>query len=175
MTIIDYLLLAMIALSAVMGLFRGFIAEAFSLLGWIVGAWAAWRFGFQVAEWLPDFFGYRTAQVWVARGAILVGVLILTGVANAIVSFVMGRTGLDGTDRVVGLIFGLGRGIVLTGITVSVLEFAGFQESSWWRESTLIPYAEPIVDSLRDIADKGLELLQDGASRMDASSFAIEE
>ena len=174
MIVIDYLLLGIVALSALMGVFRGFVKESLSLVAWVIGIWGAWRFGFVVAQWLPEFLGDVMARVWAARLAILILVLIIGGVASGIISFLMGRTGLNGTDRFVGMIFGLARGIVLVGVTISTLEFAGFQADPWWRQSKLIPYAAPIADSLRDIADQGLELLQENAGRIGVSSLDIE-
>lgn len=174
MIVIDYLLIAIVALSAVLGIFRGFVKEAVSLLGWIFAIWGGWRFGAQVADWLPDLFGDGMARVWVGRLAILIGVLIISGIISGLISFVMGRSGLDGTDRFIGMIFGLGRGVILAGVVVSVLKFAGFQTDSWWGQSKLIPYAAPIAESLRDLADEGLELLQDRTGRIGATSLGME-
>ena len=171
---VDYLLIAILFLSAVMGLFRGFVKEALSLIGWIVAIWAAWRFGGQVSTWVPDLVGSRTARVWVARVIILIGVLIGSGVVSGVIAFVMGRTGLDGTDRLIGMIFGLGRGVILAGVAVSVLEFAGFREDSWWQESKLIPYAAPIAENLREIADEGMEFLQENPRELETSPFSSE-
>ena len=165
MVTIDYLLIAVFVLSAALGIYRGFVKEALSLLGWVIAVWAAWRYGARVADWGFDFSDNPMARVWVARVIILVVVLFASGVVSAIVSFLMGKTGLDGTDRVIGMIFGLGRGLVLAAVVINVLQYAGFEADPWWEESRLITYIMPVADSLRDIADDGMEMLREGINR----------
>ena len=167
MVTIDYLLIAVFVLSAALGIYRGFVKEALSLLGWIIAVWAAWRYGARVADWGSDFSDNPMARVWVARVIILVVVLFAGGVVSAIVSFLMGKTGLDGTDRVVGMIFGLGRGLVLAAIVINVLQYAGFEADPWWEESRLITYIMPVAHILRDLADDGMDRLRERINRFE--------
>ena len=53
----------------------------------------------------------------------------------------------------------MGRGIVLAAMLVVTLDVMSFDQSPWWNESKLIPYAAPIADIIRDMAEDGLELL----------------
>jgi len=172
---IDYALLAVVGLSALAGFFRGFFKEAFSLLGWVIAIWGAWSFGEQAAAMMPAFVADQNVMVWVGRLAILIGVLLITGILSRIASMVMGKTGLDGTDRVVGIIFGLARGVVLAGLVVNLIQVAGFEGNPWWQESKLIPYAAPIAKSLRDIADDGVEKLYEEAGQLEVPSLGQEE
>ena len=160
MIIIDYLLVGIIVLSAILGLFRGFIKEALSVVGWVAGVWGAWQFGPQAAARLPDFVDDPVVDLWIARLLVLVGVLFIRGVIIRLVSLVLHQAGLSGTDRLIGMVFGLARGVVLIGVVVSLLKVAGFDAVPWWRESLLIPYAAPIADRLSDYADDGIDLLQ---------------
>jgi membrane protein required for colicin V production len=173
MVAIDYLLIAVFVLSAALGIFRGFVKEALSLLGWIVAVWVAWRFGASGAELLPDFSADPMVRVWIARLIILIGVLVASGIVSGLVSFVMGKTGLDGTDRLIGMIFGLGRGVVVVGVVINLLQFAGFDADPWWEESRLITYMMPVADSLRDIADDGLDMLREGTNRSEAPLVSL--
>jgi len=69
------------------------------------------------------------------------------------------------------MVFGLARGIILAGVAVLVLEFAGFSESSWWKDSKLIPYAAPVADFVADAAEEGIDYLDvDGEEVMDAAT-----
>jgi membrane protein required for colicin V production len=159
MITVDYVLLSIFVLSAIIGIFRGFVREAISLVGWIVAVWGAWRYGAHVSAWLPDFVDDVTLKIWAARLLVLIGVLIISGLTSRVVSFLVDRTGLSGTDRMVGMVFGLARGMVLAGLAVNLLEVAGFAEEPWWPESKLIPYLAPVAQRLSDIADEGLDML----------------
>jgi membrane protein required for colicin V production len=159
MITVDYVLLSIFAVSAIIGVFRGFVKEAISLFGWIVAIWGAWRYGAQASAWLPDFVDDVTVKIWVARLLILIGVLIISGLTSRLISFLIDKTGLSGTDRVVGMVFGLARGMVLAGLAVNLLEVAGFKDEPWWPESKLIPYLAPVAQRLSDIAAEGLDML----------------
>jgi len=168
MIAVDYVLMSIFAVSAIIGLFRGFVKEAISLIGWVVAVWGAWRFGAQVSAWLPDFVDDVTIKIWAARLLVLIGVLIVSGLISRLVSFLIDKTGLSGTDRMVGMVFGLARGMVLAGLAVNLLEVAGFDEASWWPESKLIPYVEPVAQRLSDIAEEGLEMLDNPIDQIES-------
>jgi len=157
---VDYVLIAVLALSTIVSLFRGFFKEAFSVFTWVAALWVAWKFGPQGAEMMSDW-GTSIMRLWAARAIILVLVLLIGGVSNWLLGMLLHRTGLSGTDRVIGMVFGLGRGIIVVGVIIVVLEIMKFNETPWWQESKLIPYAAPVVDTIRHVAQDGREFLGD--------------
>jgi len=171
MIFIDYLLLAIVVASAVIGIFRGFVKEAMSLVSWVLAVWVSIQFGHVAAEWLGGTIDSYTLRLWGGRALLLVGTLFLGGAISWLISSIMDETGLSGTDRAVGILFGLARGVILAGIVVLLLEFAGFSESSWWQDSKLIPYAAPVADFVEEVAEEGIEYLDvDKEQVMDAAS-----
>lgn len=169
MIAVDYLLIAILVLSAVIGLFRGFVKEAISLLGWILAIWGAWRFGADVAALLPDFVDDGTVKIWAARLLVLIGVLFVSGLLSWLTSLLVEKTGLSGTNRMVGMVFGLARGVIFAGVAVYLLDVAGFDEESWWSESKLIPYVAPIAQKLNDLAAEGIEMLDQPIDKIESS------
>jgi len=161
MVIVDYLLLAVFLLSALLGLFRGLIREALSLIGWILAVWCAWRFGATVAEMIPSVADDSVIETWVARAIVLIAVLILSGLLSRLISYVIQQSGLSGTDRMVGMVFGMMRGIVLVSLVVLLLDVGGLDADPWWQESMLIPHAAPLAERLGDIAGDGVELIRE--------------
>ena len=159
MVTVDYMLVAVALLSALMGLFRGLIKEALSLAGWILAVWCAWRFGAVVAERIPSVADDSIIETWVARVIVLIVVLIVSGLVSRLISILIHQTGLSGTDRMVGTVFGMARGVVLVGLVVLLLDAGGFDEDPWWQESKLIPYAAPVVDTIRFVVEDGQEFL----------------
>ena len=159
MIFIDYILLAILAISAVISIFRGFIKESMSLVSWIVAIWAASEFGPEVADMLGGSVESETLRLWGGRGILLVGTLFVGGLISWLVGELMESTGLTGTDRAVGMIFGLARGAILAGVVVLVLRFAGFEKDSWWNDSKLIPYAAPVAELVEDVAQDGIDYL----------------
>ncbi len=83
------------------------------------------------------------------------------GLVAWFLGLVLSSTGLTGTDRALGMVFGFGRGVLLAGLLVMGLDLLGFREASWWEQSKLIPYALPVADIIRHAAEDGMELLDD--------------
>jgi membrane protein required for colicin V production len=161
MVIIDYFLIVIVGLSTVVSLFRGFFKEAVSLGAWVAALWLAWKFGPEVAGFLETWIDAAVVRMWAARVIIVVATLIAGGLLGWFFGIVLDSAGLSGTDRAIGMVFGLARGILLAGLLVMVLDMMGFSESPWWDESKLIPYVAPVADIVRHAGEDGLEYLED--------------
>ncbi len=166
MSTFDYLLLAMLLASALVGILRGLIREAMSLAIWVIALWSAARFDAQVAHLFSNTIRDPLWQLWAARLVLFVGVLFAGSVLAWIVSYFVRRSVITGTDRTLGMLFGLARGVVLAGILVLALELGGFAAEPWWRESKLIPYAVAVAAELRDVAQLQLQLAEQQGVRL---------
>lgn len=148
MTWIDYLILGIIVISALVSLLRGFLRETVSLLAWIIGFWLALRF----AHALGGLFGFvHNPSVRVVIGFILIFVVVL--MAGATTNFFVGklvkRSGAGMADRVLGMLFGFARGVVIVVVLALVAGFTLLPRSPTWRNSLLAPYAETLALDLR--------------------------
>jgi membrane protein required for colicin V production len=161
MVTVDYLLAAVFLLSALMGFFRGLVKEALSLVGWVVAVWCSWRFGEAVAERIPSVADDSFIETWVARLIVLIVVLILSGLLSRLIAHLVHQSGLSGTDRLIGMVFGMARGVVLVGLVVLLLDATGFDANPWWQDSKLIPYAAPLAEQFGTIAGDSVGLIQD--------------
>lgn len=161
MAIVDYALIVIVGLSAVVSLFRGFFKEAVSLGTWVVSLWLAWKVGPQVAGFLEPWISTSVLRLWAARALVVIAVLIAGGILSWFFSVILDNTGLSSTDRAIGTVFGFARGVLLAGLAVMALDLMGFREAAWWDESKLIPYAAPVADIIRHAAEDGLEFLED--------------
>ncbi|MCC5795400.1 MAG: CvpA family protein [Chromatiales bacterium] len=168
---LDYVLLGVIVVSALIGVLRGFVRESLSLLTWILAIWAAARFGAEAGGLLGDWIADPLILLWAGRLMVLVGVLVVGSVIGAIIGHLVSHSLLTGTDRLLGMLFGLGRGVLLAALGVLVLEMAGFEQEEWWRESRLVPQFAPLGGWLRELAGQGLDYL-DGAVWLPARSDA---
>jgi membrane protein required for colicin V production len=156
MTTFDYVLLGMLLVSGLVGVIRGLIREALSLIIWVTALWCAARFGPQAARLFARLLDDSLWQLWAGRLALFVGVLFAGSIVAWIVTYFVRRSVITGTDRVLGMLFGIARGAVLAGILVLALDLGGFAAESWWRESKLLPYAAAVGAELRDVAEEQL-------------------
>src|SRR5262249_6777348 len=134
----DYCIIAALALSVLMGLWRGFIGEVLALACWVLAFWVAWMFGDKLAA---EFTAITLPSARLLLGYSVCFVTVL--IAGAIVSFLMRKliagSGLSGSDRLLGMLFGLLRGLALVTLTVLVLGFTPLPRDPWWKQSQLLP------------------------------------
>ncbi|HJP98465.1 MAG TPA: CvpA family protein, partial [Rhodanobacteraceae bacterium] len=139
----DILILAVLALSMLFGLLRGFVSTVLSLLCWIAAFWIAWAFGAEVAEFYGGFLAEPAARLIAGYLTCFIGVLIVGALIGWLVRKLMDRGGLRGADRFLGLLLGLARGLLLVTCAVLILGFTALpREANWWRQSLLLPSFE---------------------------------
>lgn len=142
----DYLLAGVLLISLLIGLFRGFVKEVFSLASWIFAVWAALQLGPAVAErWLASLES-PTVRMGAAYAGVFLVVLICGAILAHMVTLLVNRTHLQGTDRSLGLVFGLLRGAVIATGLILLARITPLPQESWWRESALIPHFERLAD-----------------------------
>ncbi len=113
MTYVDGIVLAVLAVSALVGLVRGLVREVLGLAAWVLAAWGAIRFYPLLAPTTHGWFGDSNVSDVVAYGIGFVGLLIvLSIVANLVAGFVQ-VSALGSLDRTLGVLFGLLRGAVV--------------------------------------------------------------
>ena len=145
---IDYAILAIVGISGVISLIRGFIREALSLVGWVAAFWLALAFSGQIAPRLEAYVTTPSARLGIAFVAIFIGVLLLSGIVLRLVGLLVEKTGLSGTDRTIGILFGVLRGIVIVGLLVLAGGLTPLPQDPWWRESTFLPHFERVANEI---------------------------
>jgi membrane protein required for colicin V production len=149
----DYVIVAIVGLSVVLGIFRGFVREAVALASWLLGIWVAWHHSEFLHPYLGGVLESPLQKAWAARALVLLMVLLAGAVIGAILAWVT-RTaaGLGPMDRLFGLVFGLTRGALIVGLVVLVGQTLRLDGESWWQRSTLMPYAEQVGEWLQGYA-----------------------
>lgn len=142
---VDILIISIIAVSAIISLIRGFVQEALSLATWIAAFAIAWFFFRTFAVQLEPWIDVASLRLGVAYGVIVLVVLLLGALVNHFVKALVETTGLSGTDRLIGIFFGVARGAVVVSILVLLAGLTPFPEDSWWTDSRLLPYFQEMA------------------------------
>lgn len=136
MVALDWLLLAVLVVSLLLGAWRGLVFEMLSLLAWVVAFVAAQWFATDVAQWLPMTGAANSMRY--AAGFLLT--FVVTAFAGGLVAVLIKKmisvAGLGPVDRVLGCAFGLVRGLVLLLAAAVVIAMTPLKTSVWWTEST---------------------------------------
>lgn len=151
----DIIIVCILLLSALISLFRGFVKEALSLVSWFLAFWIAITFCHQVSDLLVNYIKSPTLRLGAAFGGVFIVVLIACAIINTLISTLVHKTGLSGTDRLLGVIFGGVRGVLLIAALLLVAQITTpVQEETWWTGSMLIHYFQPVEVWLQNFIPK---------------------
>ena len=143
---IDYIIIGIIAFSIIVSLLRGFVREVMSLASWVVAFIVASQFYPYLATYLTQIESDYVRN-GTAIGILFVLTLIVGGIVNYVISQLVDKTGLTGTDRVLGAAFGLISGALIVAAILFFLDtFTNFEQTDWWKESKLIPHFGFIIE-----------------------------
>lgn len=135
----DWLIVGVLLLSALVSLLRGLVVEVASLAIAIAGALLAFHFASPAAE----RFLQGVEVVPLRTGIAALAIYVLTSIVGALVLYLLKRliqgAGLSGTDRLLGLVFGLARGLLVVVALFWVGSLVRLDQSQWWQQSQLLP------------------------------------
>ena len=156
---IDWVLLGVLAVSTIIGLWRGLVREVMSILIWVVAIWAALKYSEVAAGYLSSWITMPSMQGLVGFAGVLLVTLAVGGLLVWLIGKLVDSTGLSGTDRTFGMLFGVARGVIIIAVAVLVARFTVIPQDPWWQESTLLPHFERI-------AEEGVTLLPPDVQEM---------
>ncbi len=139
----DYGILGFILLSTFIGLQRGFVREVLSLAALGVSLAVAYGFSDRLDPVLQNYISLPSMRQIAAFALLFFVVLIAMALLNYVLVGVISLADLGGTDRLLGMIFGVARGVVMVVALVFLLGFTPFPKDPWWKESQLL---QPFTD-----------------------------
>ncbi len=142
---VDVSILVIIAISALISLFRGFTREVLSLASWVVAIWAGLNFSHIVEPLLQPHIDALTPRLVVAFAIVFFGTLVVAALVNYLIVKLIQQTGLGGTDRAVGMLFGVARGVAIVAVLVLLGGLTPMPRDGWWQQSVLLVHFEQLV------------------------------
>ena len=140
LNVFDWILVAIIATSSVFGLLRGFVKELLSLASWVAAFFVARLFSFKLSNFMVDWIDQPQFRVIAAFVILFAATLVVGALINNVFSRLVSATGLTGTDRLFGMVFGVVRGGLLVIVIVSLLSLTPVSNDEWWQSSLIIPH-----------------------------------
>jgi membrane protein required for colicin V production len=157
MNLADYLVILAVLLSAIIGAVRGFLREAVAVVTLVLAIFLAWTFADRLAPHLGGLLKSEPVATWAARALIFFLVVLVGMAVAALLSHFVRLSLFSGTDRFLGFLFGLLRGVLMLGVFVILGQVLRLDGEPWWEKSKLIPYGESVASGLRAIVGDQFE------------------
>ena len=135
---VDGVIAGLILFSGLIGFARGLVREAWSLVIWCAALLAAWLYHSHFVDLLAEWIALQSLRPAAAFALVAFVVLIVGAVIGHWITGLVQKTGLTGTDRLLGLLFGGARGGLLAALAVFLAALTPMAEESWWKDSMLI-------------------------------------
>lgn len=168
---VDLVIIGIVVLSALISFMRGFVREVMSLLVWVAAVAIGYKFypvAVPLVEEYASFLAKDASLMNFAAGALIfLAALIVLGIISYLISNVLLRKPLGIGDRVLALVPGVGRGVLLVGILGVIVSVLGIDErpkdhppeaSYWSEEAQFWPQTAELSDWLMSV---GREMIND--------------
>jgi len=142
---VDFVFIGIIGLSVLLSVWRGFFKEALALFTWVAALVVAFTFYEPAGELLSGFVTSPTVRYGIGFAVLFLAVLILGAILTYLFSQLVTKTGLTGTDRALGVVFGLARGVVIVVLLVMLGGLTTLPQEKWWQESQLMARFEDLA------------------------------
>lgn len=158
---LDIIILVIIAISVITGLFRGFVKELLALGIWVAAIWTAFHFCAQASDWLKPWIHQSDIRTVAGFALIMISILLLGGITSNLLSIIIAKSGLSGTDRLFGMVFGFARAVFIISLLIVVAKLSGFPDTPYTSKSKLYAEFKPVVGYLASFAPGWLERLKE--------------
>ena len=148
---LDWILLAILLLSMLIGAWRGLVYEVLSLANWALAFFLAQHFSPAFAAWLPmtnasEAIRYGVAFVLLFVVSVFAGSLLIW-----LVSQLFKAAGLRPADRALGAVFGVLRGAVVLLAATVLVTMTPWKSQLWWTQSTAAAWAVAVVAQIKPV------------------------
>jgi membrane protein required for colicin V production len=144
----DFVIIAVVLLSAAISFVRGFLREAISLAAWVVAIWVGLAFSEGQARLLEPWVETPSIRIGLAFAVLFIATLLIGALVNYLFRQLVEVTGIGGMDRFIGLFFGAARGVVIMALVLLLAGLTPLPQDPWWQQSVLISYLQPLVSWL---------------------------
>lgn len=163
----DIVVIGVFVISIVIGIMRGLIKESLSIASWIVSIWLAATFKVQAGELFAQYVNIPnpTFRIWIGFGLVFVVSLFVFAVINYIVTKLLVRGPIKGTDRFLGIFFGAARAGLIVVAFMILFRGLGFSDAQWWKDSKFIPVLTPVADFIEPMVFDHLPKKEEGEEK----------
>lgn len=162
----DYLTIAIIVISTLISLIRGFVCEIMSLITWIIAFIIAFEFSGKLSLAFANYIQSQSTRLAIGFAIIFIVTLILGSLIGHFLSMLVSKGKIKGVDRTLGMIFGFMRGILVIAVILLLVSIGSPDHAKWWTESYLLPHFQGLVNWLSGFLPHQISSLQQATNNV---------
>ena len=148
---VDWILLAVLGLSLLLGVWRGIVQEVLSLAGWVVAFYVSQMYAPSAAAWLPMDGSSQMLRYAAGFVVVFIAVLAATVLVSWMVKKLVSAVGLGPLDRLLGSIFGLMRGVVILLAASVIVGMTPMRETEAWKQAQGAQWLQQLLHVLKPV------------------------
>lgn len=141
---VDYAILFIVGLSMMTGLIRGFVRELIALCIWVSAIWIGYHYSSEVSPYLRSYLEDNMLRQIASFVLLMLGTVLVGSILSSILSFILSRSPLKGTDRLLGMAFGFVRGTFIVALLIGVIHLTSLASDSEFRNAPIYLRFQPI-------------------------------
>lgn len=149
MTIFDYVVITVLAVSVLLSAMRGFVREVLGLVAWVAAFIAAVTLSGPFSNLMVATIPEERLRAVLAFVGVFVGTLILVSLIAMAFSRLLKSAGLGLEDRVLGGAFGLARGLLIIMVLVILAGLTNLPKQPAWTNAVLSPPLEALAKTMK--------------------------
>jgi membrane protein required for colicin V production len=153
---LDLLLIGILLVSLIWGLFRGLVREVLALGSWVLAGWLTWRYGAKLGDYLMEWLSTERLSYFAGLGIVFISSLAAFTLISRVAYKQFRISGLTAMNRILGAIFGIVRGVVVSTLLLFGAQYSPATEANWYRDSELVPYFAPLLEFADDVVSQQL-------------------
>jgi len=154
---LDWLIIGILLFSTFIGLYRGFSREALSLVTLVFAVWLSLQYSPVAGAYLESSITSDSLRNIIAFGLVFVLGLVIGAVVSSIIGKIINVSGLWGFDKILGVIFGFARGVLIVVVLLVGLNVVGVSAQPVWHQSLLVPYFNQLVTKIAELIPEFIE------------------
>lgn len=148
---VDWILLAVLGLSFLLGLWRGIVQEVLSLVGWVAAFYVSQMYAPMAAAWLPMEGSSQMLRYAAGFVVVFVAVLVATALVSWVVKKLISAVGLGPLDRLLGSVFGLMRGVVILLAVTVLVGMTPMRDTEAWKQAQGAQWLQQFLHVLKPV------------------------
>ncbi len=148
---VDWILLAVLGLSLLLGMWRGIVQEVLSLAGWVAAFYVSQMYAPAAAAWLPMEGSSQMLRYAAGFVVVFVAVLVGTVLVSALIKKLISAVGLGPLDRLLGSLFGLMRGVVILLAVTVLVGMTPMRDTEAWKQAQGTQWLQQFLHVLKPV------------------------